>query len=225
MPRDAYGDADSSIVVEAAQNLKQLSRASITPNKIAAHILANIQCYSQLVDLTVYGMHPEEHIWSMDPTSLTRLAWEIPNRYFQRYHNPWDAAYFLVDVVEATCPALESLDIFWSDRREDYPKSPVVPSERARQYQVQDVLDVSKLAHLRHFGFRYHHSPGDGSAIEPKFLHFIEKDKQTLKSVTISLSYGPWLKEQLNFILKVCGMLPDLNTFVWSPQWRVDWVK
>lgn len=209
--QDATLDPDSSMLIGAAQNMKNLSRASLTPNQLAAYIIATVQSYPQLVELTVYGLKPEEHIWSMTPTSLTTLKWEVPPGWNSSEQNPWDTAGFLVNVVEATCPSLEWLDISVCQMRTSLPKLPVVSPDRVQQYRGAQATPAPKLAHLRHFGFRYQYDGGHRREIQVAFLDFIRRHRQSLKSVTIPVGYRPWTKEELDFILQVCRQLPDLK--------------
>jgi hypothetical protein len=208
--QDATLDPDSSMLIGAAQNMKNLCRASLTPNQLAAYIIATVQSYPQLVELTVYGLRPEEHIWSMTPTSLTTLNWEVPAGWNRSEQNPWDTARFLVNVVEATCPGLEWLDISVCQMETSPPELPVVPPDRVQQYRGAQATSAPTLAHLRHFGFRYQYDQGHRSEIQVAFLDFIGRHRQSLKSVSIPVGYNR-TREELDFILQVCRQLPDLK--------------
>lgn len=203
-------DADNAMLVKAAQNMISLTQASLTPNQLAVQIVADLQSYIQLADLTIHGIHPEQHIWAMSPTSLTSLKWEMPTSYFRAFGSAWPAADYIVNVVENTCLALTSLDIGFSNR-EGQSELPAVAPERARQYRLVPNERPTTLPHLRHFGFRCWYGASEQGTIEINFLDFIERHRQSLKSVAIPLSYGPWSRGNLEFVLKVCGMLPDLK--------------
>ena len=200
--------ADNAMLVKAAQNMISLTQASLTPNQLAVQIVADLQSYTQLADLTIHGIHPEQHIWAMSPTSLTSLKWGMPTSYFRTFGSAWHVAGYIVNVVENTCPALTSLDIGFSNRG-GQSELPAVAPERARQYRLVPNERPTTLPHLRHFGFRY--GSGEQGAVEINFLDFIERHRQSLKSVAIPLSYGPWSRGNLEFVLKVCEMLPDLR--------------
>lgn len=151
-------DTDPSILTGAAQNMKYLSEASLSSNPLAAHIIANLPSYPLLVKLEIYGLKPEEHIWSMDPTSLTSLTWQLPEaRSRDATLSPWDSAAFLVNVVETTCPNLESLDVFCKDIskfRRGLSALPTVSTARVEQYRKVVPSEVPKLECLQHFRFR-----------------------------------------------------------------------
>jgi hypothetical protein len=204
--RDATLDDGSDMVINAAKNMKSLSRAFLTPNPLATHIIANLPSYSQLIDLHVYGLVPEVNIWGMAPVSLTSLKLEVITPWGRR-EDPWDTAQLLVNVVEATCPSLESLDISFCEMRGAPPTLPIVPPERAQQYREVQATTTTKLTHLQHFGY----NPGEQSAIEVSFLEFVSRHRQSLKSIVIPISCGPWTREKLQFILKVCDLLPSLD--------------
>ena len=204
--KDATLDDDSQMVVRAAQNITCLSKASFAPNPLAAYIIANLQLYPQLVDLHVYGLKPQEHIWSNSPVSLTTLKWEVPTGRGRQ--NAWDRAQFLVDVVEATCPHLESLDISFVDSRGESPTLSATPQERTQLYRDLQATTTTRLTHLRHFGFSYRSSD---SPIEEAFLNFVERHRESLRSISIPTSFRSYKRERLDFVLKVCLLLPALN--------------
>jgi hypothetical protein len=204
--QDATQDDDTQIIIGAAQNMKYLSNASLTPNPLAAHIIANLQLYPQLVNLHIYGLAPRQHIWSNAPASLTRLKWEIPAGRVRE--DPWDRAQFLVNVVEGTCPGLESLDISLADLRHGQPMLSAAPPERAQLYRDVQPTTTAKLTQLRHFGFSYMYSE---IFIEEAFLSFVERHRQSLRSISIPVSYVPYKRENWDFVLKVCRLLPDLK--------------
>ena len=204
--QDATQDDDSQIIICAAQNMKYLSKASFTPNPLTADIIANLQLYPQLVDLHIYGLAPRQHIWSNAPTSLTSLKWEIPAGWDRE--DPWDRAQFLVSVVEATCPGLESLDISLRHIRHERPMLSAARPERAQLYCDVQPTATAKLTQLRHFGFSYQYSK---IPIEEAFLSFVERHRQSLRSISIPVSYGPYTRGKLDFVLKACQLLPDLK--------------
>ena len=154
--------------------MKFLSNTFFTPNSLAAHIIANLGAYSQLVDLHIYGLMPEKHIWNPAPISLKTLEWEIPDGWSNS--SPWNIAQFLVNVVEPTRLDLESLEVSLVDVRYAAHKQltlSTVPAERAQQYRNSQTTTSAKLTRLRYFGFSYKHSP-TVEEVESPFLNFVD---------------------------------------------------
>jgi hypothetical protein len=116
-----------------------------------------------------------------------------------------------VNVVEATCPNLKSLEISIATMRPHPPMPPVVPAERSEQYRQADRSPSIKVPNLQHFGFKLGYCSTELIDIEAPFLNFVERHAQSLKSISIPVNYGVPVKEQLDFILKVCEMLPNLQ--------------
>ena len=111
-------------------------------------------------------------------------------------------------VVESTCPRLESLDISLIDSRGELTTLCATPPERAQLYRDAEITKTTRLTHLRHFGFSYNSSD---TPIEETFLNFVERNKESLRSVSIPVSCGFYKRETLEFVLKVCRLLPGLN--------------
>lgn len=238
----AASDTDSSMLIGAAQNMKYLSEASLSSNPLAAHIIANLPSYPLLAKLEIYGLKPEEHIWSMDPTSLTSLIWQLPQvRTSSRFGgrriidtpSPWDSAAFLLSVVETTCPNLESLDISYKDMScfIVLPSAlPEVSAARVEQYRKVQTAGTCNLERLQHFRFRYSHGSVEqqfgirheftgfiGSieqqgTIENEFTGVIGRYGDSLSSISIPILRGSWNQNTLDFILKICGLIPCLKS-------------
>jgi hypothetical protein len=208
-------DTDPSMLVGAAQNMKYLSEASLSSNPLAAHIIANLPSYPLLTKLEVYGLKPEKHIWSMDPTSLTSLAWQLPEGRDATL-SPWDSAAFLVNVVETTCPNLESLDISCKDIsrfRVGRPALPTISTARVEQYREIVPSEAPKLERLQNFRFRCGYgSTEQQGAFEKEFAGFIRRYGDSLSSITIPIWRGTWDRKTLDFVLKICGLLPRLKS-------------
>jgi hypothetical protein len=98
-------------LVHAAQNIRLLSKASFTANPLSIQVIVNLPLYSQLTNLSITRVKPEEHIWNVAPSSLKKLKWDILATWYPIRHNPWDTAMFLIQVAEVTSPDLQSLDI------------------------------------------------------------------------------------------------------------------
>ena len=218
--KDATLGDNNSMICKAAENLTQLSMASLTPNPLSAHIIANLQSYPQLETLHVYGLQPQEHVWDMAPISLKTLKWEIQTnwRIVGSEANAWDVARFVMNVVEATCPGLESLEVSVATLRLVQSTLSVVPAERSEQYRHADSSSSTKLPNLRHFGFKFGYCSTSLVDIESPFLNFVEKHAQSLNSLSIPIEFGVPVKEQLDFILKVCGLLPNLRDLTLTPD-------
>jgi hypothetical protein len=216
--QDATRDADNEILTKAARNMKLLTKASFTANALAIQVITNVLSYSQLTDLVITRLKPEEYIWSMAPTSLKKLMWEMPVGSSGRDQNPWDTALFLIKVAETTCPDLESLDILVCDfiTRGRQAILPAVSKDAASQYRAMQVSTTPQLPRLRHFGFKYQDAPAapaQQSLVDSSFLDFVTRHSASLQSISISTSggWGPMTRETLHFVLKVCSSLPQLK--------------
>lgn len=201
---------DSKLLIRAAKNMTQLSKASLTSNQVAAHIIANLPSYSQLVDLTVNGLKAEEHIWGNAPVALRKLAWTAPTRRWRaNQSDPWDSTRMLMNVVEATCPGLESLDFSFSDRtgRQAVPEMPTVAPERVQQYVQTKSSDMLALPNLQHIGLRY----GAKEETHQLLEGLMERYSHSLTSIAIPIGHGPWTRKKLEHVLKMCQHLPRLK--------------
>lgn len=194
--------------------MKYLTKASFTRNPLAIHVIMNLPSYPQLSDLTIDGVNPELHIWKNAPTALRKLKWKIPySRYGPDAKSPWDEPQFLLKVVEASCPNLEEIDMSLCNMgRQD--NEDIVAAEVVEEYKsIPDTTEV-KLTHLRHFGFKIasaYPNEEQHTAIENYILGFVGKHKQTLQSLTLPVNIGTWSREKVDFILKLCSLLPDLK--------------
>lgn len=205
---------DSELLIRAAKIMTQLSKALLTPNQVAAYIIANLPSYPQLVDLNVYGFRPEEHIWRKSPVALRKLTWTASTGgWGASWVDPWNSIGLLVNVVEATCPNLESLDISFSDRtrRQEVPEIPTVAPERVQQYVQARSNDTSVLLNLQHIGLRY--GINEEADKHDKMLEgLVERYSHSLTSVSIPIGHGPWTRRRLEHILKMCQHLPGLKS-------------
>jgi hypothetical protein len=203
-------DPDSSMLINAAQNMKYLSDVLLTPSQLATHIMANLHSYTQLANLHVCGLHPYEHIWSMASVSLTRLEWEVP--YDRSEESPWNAVRYLEKVIQRTCPSLESLDISFCHTRRTGLGLPVVPFERVQKYRDEQAVTTTRLTNLKHFGFRFQYCSKEHERdIEVMFLDFIRRHRQSLSSISIPIGYKSWERATLHYVLTACELLPDLK--------------
>jgi len=195
-------DTDPAIDIAAAQNLKNLASAHLGPNLLAIQIIANLQNYPYLKDLTIDGINPEFYIWNNAPTSLRSLKWEITpgSPSLENTNNPtchWDKFRFLINVVEATCPDLESLEVsFQVNRTAPTNWSPIEP-DRAQQYRTLDGTHVPVLKKLRHIGLQ----DEKWSILQQELLKFIGKYRLTLTSAIIPINCGKLTRSTLDFIL------------------------
>jgi hypothetical protein len=205
-------------LVQAAQNMWLLSKASFTANPLSIQVITNLPSYPQLTDLSIAGVDPEEHIWNIAPISLKKLKWEVPIAWYCK--TPWDAATFLVKVVESTCPDLQSLDISFSYT---LPRQSPTITNIINQYRGRQASSAPKLMNLRHFGFKFQDSsPAGQIALEAGFHDFVARHSQSLKSVSIPTSYEAMTREALDFILGVCVSLPHLTELILSHVTKFD---
>jgi len=125
----------ANVLVGAAHNMRLLRKAFFMPSEVAAYIIANLGSYSQLVDLTIYGLAPEENIWKLEPVSLRKLTWTVPLLSTRDKQHPSlrNSVSMLVNVVESTCPSLEYLDISFSQLRGYVPTKPKTSSDLPNQ--------------------------------------------------------------------------------------------
>jgi len=205
--KDATDSSDPETLIKAARNLTRLTKASFTKNPLATTVVASLPTYSHLSHLKIEGFSPKEYIWSNHPTSLTTLEW---NMLISLDESPLSNVNFLLSVVESTCPDLTSLDIVSS--KDWGHASKMAISERVQQYLNTTVPAVAKIR-LNHFGVQlpsgvYRDEPKE---IERSFLETIERHRHLLKSVVIPIPQWSWTREGLDFILKVCRLLPNLS--------------
>jgi hypothetical protein len=151
----------------------------------------------------------------MDPTSLTSLTWQLPERRDATF-SPWDSAAFLVNVVETTCSNLESLDISFKDfaRFRVGPHAlPTVSIARVEQYRKVVPSEATNLKRLQNFRYRCGYGSKERrSAVEKEFTGFIGRYGDSLSSITIPIWQRTWDRKTLDFVLKICGLLPRLKS-------------
>jgi len=179
------------------------------------YIIANLGSYSQLVDLTIYGLAPEENIWKLEPVSLRKLTWTVPLLSTRDKQHPSlrNSVSMLVNVVESTCPSLEYLDISFSQLRGYVPTKPKTSSDLPHQYIEMKSNDRKRLSHLRHIGVRHEKSGVDmESEVSIVFLELVERYAHSLNSVAIPVCRGPWTQEKLDYVMKVCMLLTGLKS-------------
>lgn len=192
-----HSDADLNLLPLAGQNMKGLSKAVLMPNALAVSIISNLTDYSQLVELSVHGFFPNDHMWPIAPLALRKLVWDLPRDSFSNRETTAVATVAqLIDIVEATCPALESLDISHSSNLmvEDYQELP----KHNQQITRPNRTGQEGLTHIRHFGlgFRsgYVHGFDDHQAVEQinSFVGYVKRYAHTLNSITIPIPDGAW---------------------------------
>ena len=204
----------------AAKNMSGLVRAKLAPSHVSTHIIANLQSYPHLTDLTIIALNPIDYIWRQAPqTTLRHLKWKIPERS-ERFESSlpdlWSTAQFLINVVESTCPVLESLDItafkgYHLEHHYDIIESAIYDSAAAISTNSSGHHSNS-LRHLRHFGYSYQYSHGAMAPIVAGCLAFATK-YPTLTSLTIPIANDDkWTFETLQCILKINAVLPNLKT-------------
>jgi hypothetical protein len=109
------------------------------------------------MDLTIFYLNPEDHIWPMAPTALKKLKWNFSKweKQGSAQSNPWNNIDMLINVAEATCPALESLDIWYTtDRSVGTTTLPIVSRDLVNQYVKVKDRATPRLQRLKHFGIR-----------------------------------------------------------------------
>jgi len=201
---------ETEMLIGAARNLKGLTEAFLVMSPLAATIIDALPNYSQLSTLKIEGVSPEDHIWTKEPTSLTALDWKMASPIDDSV-GPLTPANILLNAVESTCPNLKSLDITMSGNSGSGSEIPAVEPGRVQQY-IETGTPTVPMMKLQHFGLEFGERFHQGSSNpEGRFLEIIERHRHTLNSVVIPLSQGPWTRGKLDFILKVCKLLPNLR--------------
>lgn len=211
---DATWEAESSDMLSSiAQNMRNLSNADFTANSLAAKIITNIPSYQNLHHLTVNGIEPEQLIWDKFPTTLRSLKWAIPPTYARNESmgHPWDKVQFLINVVEFTCPDLESFDVdIASSNWRSRPGADLqqVAPHIVEQYRTSETSSP-RLMNLHHFGF-VHPYYGVEDMAQQHYTEFVQRYQQSLNSLTITV--GDWSeKKTLDFVQGACKILPNLK--------------
>lgn len=185
--------------------MTQLTKGLFVPNLLAVKVITNIQSYP-LQDLTIHVLDPRSYIWRRVPTTLRSLSWK-----FEVDHgiDPWSVAQFLINVVEATCPKLESLTINTTTTWQQYYsyKLPEPVSTILDQYKHIPISCEVSLSHLRHFSYHddYNIIPDAKTNMRNGFLEFVTKHRHQLSSITIPLN------STSEYIIQVCNLLPNLK--------------
>jgi hypothetical protein len=193
-------------LTKVAQNMRFLTKASLTANPLAWEIVTHLPSYTQLTDLTIQGCRPKEYIWPRARTALKKLHWNISSQ-FEKESLP-QTANFVINVAESTCPDLESLDISFGVG--DFPAH--VASPNIDQYQGIQRFDSPKLTRLRHFGLTYLCADiSDQAELKALTLSFAALYSQSLNSISLPLGHNSPTREDLDFILEVCASLPHLK--------------
>ncbi|KAH8684228.1 hypothetical protein BGZ60DRAFT_397058 [Tricladium varicosporioides] len=205
--------AEQSLLIAAAKNMINLNKALLTPNTLAAEIVANLQSYQKLQNLQIYDLNPKEHIWAFAPTTLKHLKWQVPP--LAPGYPPMEegSTYSLLKMVQATCLSLESFDISLGQRFR-YTHRLEALSSQVKNAQLQyrklagELPDILPMKNLKHFGLQNSYGLfGDYTV----FLDFIKQHHTTLESITIPIGHHFESRESLNFILSITSMLPNLK--------------
>ncbi|KAL3426345.1 hypothetical protein PVAG01_03136 [Phlyctema vagabunda] len=188
--QDPIWNADPDMLFSVAENMKNISEASLAPTATGSEIVSRLPDYQRLFSLSVKGLDPRQHIWDVTPVNLTYLEWKVPRSFLYDGPSPRDFLRFLIDVVETTCPALESLKILMCGSSRDSHSPGIGQPERSE----------------KHFGFEEWYPEINTDKL---FLDFLKKHRQSLKSVYIPI-FSEWTREQLRFVLEACSSLPGL---------------
>ncbi|PMD16156.1 hypothetical protein NA56DRAFT_692911 [Hyaloscypha hepaticicola] len=193
---------------KSAQNMRFLTKASLTANPLALEIVTNLPSYTQLTDLTIQKCQPKEYIWPRAYKTLKKkLHLNIWPRDDEDEPIP-QTANFVIKVTESTCPDLESLDISFGAG--GFP--PSVASPNIDQYQGVQRSESSKLNQLRHFGLTYLRvDNSDQAKLNALTLSFAALYSQSLNSMSRPISFCSSTREALDFILEFCASLPHLK--------------
>src|SRR4051812_29386637 len=105
-------ETDPSLLVCAAKNMRNLTKLSPTKSPLAVQVITDLPLYPQLSDLTIDGINPNLHIWQNAPTAVRKLKWKIISSSIQSDDkSAWENIQSFLEVLEASCPNLEELDI------------------------------------------------------------------------------------------------------------------
>ncbi|PVH85141.1 hypothetical protein DL98DRAFT_568377 [Cadophora sp. DSE1049] len=208
-------ETDNTLLVDAAKNMKGLCKASFSTNPLAIHMITNLPSYPQLSHLRLDGFMPSKHIWENATTPLKTLKWNIAIPRGTEGSASLAEARFLLRVLEETCPDLEVLDLSLGD-----PYSRSVPNTDLATapgvidaYNALPEITEAKLTHLCHFGFSTRGAGGDVPEEEIKvfILEVVGRYGHSLRSITIPGGGHGWTRGGLDFVLKVCALVPDLR--------------
>ncbi|KAG4441282.1 hypothetical protein IFR05_003210 [Cadophora sp. M221] len=208
-------ETERTLLIEAAKSMKFLSKASFNSNPLGIHVVTTLPSYPELYDLTLDGFILSKHIWGHSLTALKSLTWKM-----RRYDRAFGAsflteAYFLLKVVEATCPDLEVLNISLNDHnyREVINTDSALSLELIGGYNSLPDSTYPKLINLRHFGLHPRDFRGGNSQAEIKsfILDIARRYDQSLKSISIPAGSRRWTRDWLDFVLEVCALIPDLR--------------
>ncbi len=102
-------------LIKTAQNMRFLTKASLTANPLALEIITNLPSYTQLTDLKIQTCQPKEYIWPRACTTLKKLYLNIWSRNDED-KTLAQTADFAKKVAESICPELEALNISFGHR-------------------------------------------------------------------------------------------------------------
>jgi hypothetical protein len=90
---------------------------------------------------------------------------------------------------------------------------PTVSIARAEQYRKVVPSETPNLERLQNFRFRCGYgSKEQRGAVEKKLTGVIGRYGDSLSSITIPIWQGNWDRKTLDFVLKICGLLPRLKS-------------
>ncbi|KAH7420076.1 hypothetical protein BKA64DRAFT_716437 [Cadophora sp. MPI-SDFR-AT-0126] len=207
-------ETDKSLLFDAAKNMKGLCKASFSTNPLAVQVVTNLPSYPQLSDLTLNGFIPTKHVWANAQAPLKSLTWKINTLRSPEGPVSLAEVRFLLRVLEETCPDLELLDLSLGD---PYSRSAsnadVATVPRVDAYVSLSEKPEANMTRLRHFGLSTRSSGVENHDEEIKafILEVVEKYGHLLQSITIPGGTHEWTRGGLDFVLKVCALVPGLR--------------
>jgi hypothetical protein len=213
MPRACNLEADTAILVQAARNMYKLTKATLSTSPITAHIISHVQFYTQLMELEIYDLTPEEYIWKPQPTSLVSLKWHYPTLCDRETYI--NTASLLLNVASTTCPRLKSLSMTSQEVNYMYNPTnlPVPGSTRYEAYETQLGQQRSPLK-LHHFGFHYCDYDEEAGAIKPDIGLAIKMFPSSLTSLSIPINCEVYTNSTLSQLLRLGKTTPALKALI-----------
>ncbi|KAK0108170.1 hypothetical protein ONS95_002992 [Cadophora gregata] len=212
------GEINKLLLIEAANNLRSLSKASFNLNPLAVQVVTTLPSYRELSEVTLNGFTPSKHIWKNSKTSLRKLHWKkAAPQYTYRRGGLQDLLIelrLLFKVVETTCPEMEVLDFQLAQNHHYEPETDTaIPTDLVSEYSTLPNSTDAKLPKLRHFGLNLkgistYRATDD---IKTFILDIVGRYGHSLNSITIPGGDYGWSREGLDFVLKVCSLVPDLR--------------
>ncbi|MAD85436.1 MAG: hypothetical protein CL912_20945 [Deltaproteobacteria bacterium] len=211
-------EIDENLLLGAAKNMTCLSKALFNFNPLAVQVVTTLPLYPELTDLSLDGFTPSKHIWKNEKTSLRKLHWKKSATQYTYYADKLPDMFvelrLLLKVVEATCPDMEVFNIELANTNSIPPeRDTVVPPELMAEYNALLEQTEARLSKLRRFGFimnRVHFHAGN-EEIRTFILDVVGRYGHCLESITIPGGAHAWTREGLDFILKVCSLVPNLR--------------